>query len=51
MATSSVRFIDEEEKSIQHQYSGAGAARSSLKVEEGKEGVMRGSQVLHHVSL
>lgn len=55
MATSSVRFIDEEEKSIQldmsvvHQYSGAGAVRKSSKMDD-KEGVMRGSQVLHHVS-
>lgn len=55
MATSSVRFIDEEEKgihsdmSVVHQYSGTGAVRKSLKMDD-KEGVMGGSQVLHHVS-
>jgi hypothetical protein len=55
MATSSVRSIDEEEMSTQsdmgvvHQYSGAGAVRKSVKMDD-KEGVMGGSQVLHHVS-
>jgi hypothetical protein len=56
MATSSVRFINEEEKSTQsdmsfvHQYSAAGAVRKSSKMDD-KEGVIGGSQVLHHVSL
>jgi hypothetical protein len=56
MATSSVRFFDEEEKSAQsdmsvvHQYSGAVAVRKSLKMDDSKEGVTGGSHVLHHVS-